>query len=371
MISSKEISISYGIPKNKGKKSKARLNSLNTTKPPREHHEEEELEIDDTTTTTTATNTIPLDLSADLIAKHNKSNRNHHPSTDDHKEHHDHHHHHNDDEVDDDVGSITSEQSFFFHPRNYYGRFKPKNVSRSNMSGGLGVGRGPMASSSGRSIASDFAVMDDLELLPNMDELRMYEKQKQLGTGTDAHVYEVVDRRDKSHVAMKLTKRKSGRYRTEIHLLHQLRTCPFVVKLLKVLEDQSVYVLILEQAPMTLEMLLHERCTEKPMAEAVGREIFGDLLKGIRAIHNLGFVHKDLKPENVLIFADRIHRKLTAKIADFGFATRAQPPAAIRTIATAAATASGHGHAAHSQQHTVCHLLSLSISLSVWSHGVR
>merc|ERR1712154_624749 len=52
----------------------------------------------------------------------------------------------------------------------------------------------------------------------------------------------------------------------------------------------------------------------------------GDVLKGIRAIHNLGFVHKDIKPENVLIFADRVHRKLQAKIADFGFATRAQPP---------------------------------------------
>ena len=51
-----------------------------------------------------------------------------------------------------------------------------------------------------------------------------------------------------------------------------------------------------------------------------------DLLRGIKAIHNLGFVHKDIKPENVLIFADRVHRKLQGKVADFGFATRAQPP---------------------------------------------
>ena len=39
----------------------------------------------------------------------------------------------------------------------------------------------------------------------------------------------------------------------------------------------------------------------------------------------MGFVHIDIKPENVLVFADRTHRKLQAKIADFGFATRAQP----------------------------------------------
>merc|ERR1712228_367604 len=207
-----------------------------------------------------------------------------------------------DDDDDDDNFSITSQQSFFFHPRNYYNQYS-KNVSKG------------MAAMSVKSFGSDIGNQDELEMLPNMDELHNYDKHKQLGTGTDAHVYEVVDRRDKSHVAMKLTKRKSGRYRTEIHLLHQLRTCKYVVRLIKVLEEES----------MTLEMLLHERCTDTPMQEGVGREIMSDLLRGIKAIHNLGFVHKDIKPENVLIFADRIHRKLQAKIADFGFATRAQP----------------------------------------------
>eukprot|EP01084_Bolivina_argentea_P034036 62960_1 len=217
------------------------------------------------------------------------------------------------DDPDDDTFSISSQQSFFFHPKNYYGRFKPTNHPKFD-------------AKSVRSVQSVAATVDEMELLPNMDELTNYDKHKPLGTGTDAHVYEVVDRRDKSHVAMKLTKRKSGRYRTEIHLLHQLRTCPYIVKLLKVLEDSSVFVLILEQAPMTLETLLHERCTDAPMQEVVAKDIMGNLLKGIRAIHNLGFVHKDIKPENVLIFADRVHRKLHAKIADFGFATRAQPP---------------------------------------------
>ena len=40
------------------------------------------------------------------------------------------------------------------------------------------------------------------------------------------------------------------------------------------------------------------------------RNILRNVLKGLLAIHNLGFVHKDIKPENVLIFADREHRAL-------------------------------------------------------------
>ena len=124
---------------------------------------------------------------------------------------------------------------------------------------------------------------------------------------------------------MKLTKRKSGRYRTEMHLLRQLRGCPNVVELKKVLEDDGVYVLILEQAPMTLEQLLHESCTQQPMSLSVARVIIKDMLSGLRAVHELGFVHKDIKPENILIFADRQHRRLQAKLADFGFSCRVQP----------------------------------------------
>jgi len=199
--------------------------------------------------------------------------------------------------------SVYSIGSSIFHPNKFVGNSK---------------------FASPQSTVSNAATVDPLDKLNGMDELNHYDKHKELGTGTDAFVYEVVDRRDKSHVAMKLTKRKSGRYRTEIHLLYQLRTCPFIVKLLKVLEDDSVYVLILEQAPMTLEMLLHERCTEISMQERVSKEIINDVFKGLKSIHNLGFVHKDMKPENVLIFADRQRRKLQAKIADFGFATRCE-----------------------------------------------
>eukprot|EP01083_Nonionella_stella_P025741 70894_1 len=176
---------------------------------------------------------------------------------------------------------------------------------------------------------STTATLDPLDELDDIDVLTHYHKHRELGNGTDAFVFEAVDRRDKAHVAMKLTKRKSGRYKTEIHLLHQLRTCPYVVKLLNCVENDNVYVLILEHAPMSLQYLLIERCTRHPMQERVAKSIVLHILKGIRAIHNLGFVHKDIKPHNILLFADQSERKVIAKVADFGFATRVALDAAI------------------------------------------
>ena len=155
------------------------------------------------------------------------------------------------------------------------------------------------------------ASVDSLENIPNtQSEIGNYDQHKKLGNGTDAQVYEVIDRRNKQHVAMKLTKRKSGRYRTEIHLLRNLKSCPHVVTLIKCLESDKIYVLVLEHAPMCLEKLLLKKCCEIPMSEANARDILRNVLKGLLAIHNLGFVHKDIKPENVLIFADREHKAL-------------------------------------------------------------
>ncbi|ETO30215.1 hypothetical protein RFI_06904 [Reticulomyxa filosa] len=136
------------------------------------------------------------------------------------------------------------------------------------------------------------------EIRGEMFELHNYKKVNDLGHGTDSFVYEVVDRRHatkemrNSHVAMKLTKSKYGRVRTEINLLYQLRQCPHVVQLIDVLENMSLYVLILEQAFCSLEELLTQKFAIVPMSEHVAKSFISDTLKGIMAVHNLGFVHK-------------------------------------------------------------------------------
>jgi len=217
-----------------------------------------------------------------------------------------------------------------FHPKNFF------HLSKAGLLDSMDNAPESRASRSASTL-STAATIDDLDILPGITDLVHFDTSCTLGDGTDATVYELIDRRNCEHVAMKLTKRKSGRYRTEIHLLNTLKTCPFVVTLKNVLEDDGVYVLILEKAPMTLEALLYERCIANPMGEGFAVQIFHDICCGILAIHDLGFVHKDIKPENVLLFAVQNQKNddqdtnpsrngLRAKIADFGFATRASLP---------------------------------------------
>lgn len=63
---------------------------------------------------------------------------------------------------------------------------------------------------------------------------------------------------------------------------------------------------------------LYHRITQSgSLTEAQAAPLFKQLLLAVKHMHNLGFVHRDIKAENVLLITeDRI------KLADFGFSTQ-------------------------------------------------
>ena len=69
--------------------------------------------------------------------------------------------------------------------------------------------------------------------------------------------------------------------------------------------------------------LLHymQRNSCKPMSEDTARKVFRQLVSGLASIHQGGWVHRDIKLENILLASvlDPLDRVI---IADFGFATR-------------------------------------------------
>lgn len=69
--------------------------------------------------------------------------------------------------------------------------------------------------------------------------------------------------------------------------------------------------------------LLHymQRNSSKPMSEDTARKVFRQLVSGLASIHESGWVHRDIKLENILLASamDPLDRVI---IGDFGFATR-------------------------------------------------
>ncbi|KAF3936768.1 Obscurin [Dactylella cylindrospora] len=68
-----------------------------------------------------------------------------------------------------------------------------------------------------------------------------------------------------------------------------------------------------------------------PFSESEAKQIVSQLLEGLKFMHDHGFAHRDMKPQNVLVFKDR--PSWWVKIADFGISKRVedQERTALRT----------------------------------------
>jgi len=107
----------------------------------------------------------------------------------------------------------------------------------------------------------------------------------------------------------------------EVSLLQSFEQHPNIVKLLNMHMGESEYFLVFEHMDMDLHKLLCrlERAGQQmPMEQVVkyGRM----LLEGIHACHVRQVIHRDLKPQNILVSADGL------KICDFGLARIFSPP---------------------------------------------
>jgi serine/threonine protein kinase len=158
-----------------------------------------------------------------------------------------------------------------------------------------------------------------------------YERTEKLGEGTYGVVYKGRDRNTGDVVAIKKIRISSrdddeGIPQTalrEIGLLRAL-THPNIVKLLDVEAEDSKLNLVFEFCEKDLKKYMDSH--HGKFDSATVKRLMKQMLEGVTTCHKQGLIHRDLKPQNILV-----DRNGTMKICDFGLARAFSVPISTMT----------------------------------------
>ena len=148
-----------------------------------------------------------------------------------------------------------------------------------------------------------------------------YEITRELGSGATATVYEAYHRFLRRSVAVKILHEEMmehteavGRFAREAHALASI-SHPAIVSVLDAGEVDG-------QTYMVQELVegqeLEEAIAEGGLTPYDAIEIGAQLGEGLQVVHELGLVHRDVKPQNV--FLSRNNGELHVTLVDFGIA---------------------------------------------------
>lgn len=150
-----------------------------------------------------------------------------------------------------------------------------------------------------------------------------YDRHEEIGRGTYGTVYLGFHRETRRRVAIKKVLAPRAAAEREAALLARCRGAANVVQLIEVVEHKDKLFLVLEYMPSDLEAVVGAHAAEDeeeapPRVElpvAHVKTYLQMLLRGVDELHERGILHRDLKPNNLLLSAG------VAKITDFGMAT--------------------------------------------------
>ncbi len=147
-----------------------------------------------------------------------------------------------------------------------------------------------------------------------------------LGRGATGTVYEAEHQWTRRRVALKVLREGlSLNERVVSRFLREARVCaelshPSLVAVLDMGQDEHDGLLFLAQELVdgrTLRALIDERA---PMSEAETIDVVEDIAEALGVVHDAGLVHRDVKPENIIVCPPDEQGRSRAKLIDFGIA---------------------------------------------------
>ena len=163
------------------------------------------------------------------------------------------------------------------------------------------------------------------------DKALQYNRIKELGSGSYGAVYLVQHKNSKTQYAAKIISkvkierlyaRTQDKYEEAELLIEATKhRCRNVLLLYQAIEDKQHLVLV---SPLYNSGNLYEYMIRNPEAnlERLTRQVVRDVATGLKDLHAIGIVHRDIKPQNILIEGDSTATNCRAVIADLGIATR-------------------------------------------------
>jgi eukaryotic-like serine/threonine-protein kinase len=154
-----------------------------------------------------------------------------------------------------------------------------------------------------------------------------FQLEQLLGEGGMGSVYRAVDAASGQVVALKMLKPElltdeavQYRFRKEARVLKEVRS-PYVANLIEAeLNDEVGYIALEFVDGQDLASLVSAHAA--PLPETLALQIVADLCRALVEPHRRGIVHRDIKPQNVLVVGElAAPAALAIKLCDFGIAS--------------------------------------------------